>query len=207
MSEGAAHRRGFDKGAFFRLCRMLHAYASAFAFLSLMFFSVTGVMLNHPGWFEALILRETSTTVQLTPAQIAAARAAPDPSRALVAVISKTLELPGTLSSGDVMDDRALVRLDGPKGSTDLNINLATGVARVRIERPDLMLIIQDLHRGKNSGAAWRWVIDLTAYLVVALSVIGFVLLFTLRFRLRTSLVLAGLSLVAMVAVVALLIR
>ena len=75
------------------------------------------------------------------------------------------------------------------------------------MDRPGLMLIVQDLHRGKNSGAAWRWVIDITAYLVGLLSVIGFVLLFTLRFRLRTSLVLAALSLAAMVAVVALFIR
>ena len=207
MSEDASPLRGFDKGAFFRLCRMLHAYISAFAFLSLMFFSVTGVMLNHPAWFENLEPRETSTTVRLTPDQIAAARAAPDPAKALAAEIGRTLPLPGALSSGDIVGDRALVRLDGPKGSTDINVNLATGVARVRVDRPGLMLIVQDLHRGKNSGAAWRWVIDITAYLVGLLSVIGFVLLFTLRFRLRTSLVLAALSLAAMVAVVALFIR
>ena len=204
MSEAAQPRRGLDKGAVFRLCRMLHAYVSAFAFLSLMFFSVTGVMLNHPEWYESLEPHETVRAIQLTPDQVAAARAAPDPSKALVAEIGRQGVLPGALSSGDVMGDRALIRLDGPKGSTDIDVNLATGAAKVRIDRPSAMLIIQDLHRGKNSGAPWRWIIDITAYLVALLSVLGFVLLFTLRFRLRTSLVLAALSLVAMVAVVAL---
>ena len=38
-----------SSGDFFRVCRWLHGYLSAFAFLSLMLFSATGLILNHPG--------------------------------------------------------------------------------------------------------------------------------------------------------------
>ncbi len=61
--------------------------------------------------------------------------------------------------------------------------------------------MIGDLHRGKNAALPWRMVIDLSAILVLALSVIGYVLFFSLRFRLRTSLILTGASLAVLVAV------
>ena len=38
----------FNKGAFYRQCRMLHAYLSAGAFVMLMFFALSGLLLNHP---------------------------------------------------------------------------------------------------------------------------------------------------------------
>src|SRR6185312_12483078 len=53
VRERAARAASFDKGAVFRLSRMLHAYLSAFAFLALFFFSATGVLLDHPEWFES----------------------------------------------------------------------------------------------------------------------------------------------------------
>ena len=52
VRDKATKPASLDKGAFFRLCRMLHAYLSAFAFLALFFFSATGILLNHPEWFE-----------------------------------------------------------------------------------------------------------------------------------------------------------
>ena len=36
-----APRRKFNKGAFYRTCRMLHAYLSAAAFITLMFFALS----------------------------------------------------------------------------------------------------------------------------------------------------------------------
>lgn len=70
--------------------------------------------------------------------------------------------------------------MDGPKGASTIDLNLSTGVAVVTTDRAATMLMIQDLCRGKNVGAAWRWVIDLSAYLILALSIIGYVLFFSL---------------------------
>src|SRR5690242_20539981 len=39
------------KISFYRQCRLWHGWLSAFAFLALMFFSATGLLLNHPEWF------------------------------------------------------------------------------------------------------------------------------------------------------------
>ena len=40
------------KGEFYRLARDWHGYLSALAFLALIFFASTGVLLNHPGLLQ-----------------------------------------------------------------------------------------------------------------------------------------------------------
>lgn len=197
-------KAGFNKGEFYRQCRMLHAYFSAFAFLALIFFSITGVMLNHADWFEGLSPAETTTEATVPAAALAQAKAAPDPAKALAEAVAIQVPVNGAFSSGDIMGDQALLRFDGPKGTTDAEVDLTTGKANLRGTAAPLLLMIQDLHRGKNSGEAWRWVLDLSAYLILALSLIGYILFFSLRFRLRISLILTGVSLIAMIGIVAL---
>jgi hypothetical protein len=192
---------GLDKGAFFRLCRMLHAYLSAFAFLALIFFSATGVLLNHSEWFAGYHPAEKAASVSLTPAELAAAKAAKDPGRALAAAVALKTPLKGAYASSDLGDRQALIHLEGPKGSSDLTVDQTTGQVQARVASASFAAIIQDLHRGQNSGAPWRFVIDAGAYLILALSLIGYVLFFSLRFRLRNSLILTGVSLATMVAV------
>ena len=46
---GAKPRSAFEI-ALYRQCRAWHGYLSAFAFIALMFFSATGILLNHPDW-------------------------------------------------------------------------------------------------------------------------------------------------------------
>jgi hypothetical protein len=180
---------------------MLHAYLSAFAFLALIFFSATGVLLNHPEWFEAYQPTEKPVAFALSPAELAAAKAAKDPGPALAAAAAAHAPLAGAYASADIEDRQALLRFDGPKGSADLTIDLATGKATGKVARAGLMAIVQDLHRGKNSGLPWRWVIDLSAWLVLGLSLIGYVLFFSLRFRLKTSLILTAASLAVLVGI------
>lgn len=198
---GKAPRPGFDKGAFYRLMRMLHTYVSAIAFASLLFFSVTGILLNHPEWFDNDTPRERTAETVLTPAEVVAARAANDPGRALAAAIARRVSLPGAYSSGEILDDQALIRLDGPKGTADVSVDLKTGRASIRIGEASFASLIIDLHRGKNSGEAWRIFIDLSAWLFLAVSIIGFVIVFSLRFRMTTSLAMAVGGTIAMVAI------
>lgn len=202
----AGQRGGFNRGAFFRTCRMLHAYLSAFAFLALIFFSVTGVMLNHPAWFEALTAKDSKAQVTAPRAELAAALKLQDPGPALVEAIGKLTPLKGAYSSADIEGDEALLRLDGPKGTSVIDLDLSTGKAEVSVSRSNAMVMIQDLHRGKNSGATWRWLIDISAYVILGLSLIGYILFFSLRFRLKTSLILTATSLLLMVGIVVLLV-
>ncbi|MEI7932592.1 MAG: PepSY-associated TM helix domain-containing protein [Alphaproteobacteria bacterium] len=201
MSETKSANRAFDKGAFYRLTRMLHGYLSAFAFIALMFFSVTGVLLNHPEWFENYTPREAAKTVTLAKADIDTAARQKDPGRALAALVASKTDLPGAFSSEDIDGGQAILRLDGPKGTSDVIVDMETGKAEVRTTKASFNSLMMDLHRGKNSGGPWRLVIDATAYVVLALSILGYILFFSLRFRLKTSLILTGVSLALLAAV------
>lgn len=191
------------KAEVYRQSRTWHGYLSAFAFLTLIFFAVTGLILNHPEWIEARgDLPSTTATVQIAPADLAAAKAAKDPSRALAEEVGRHTPLIGAYQSGEVIDEEAMIRLEGPKGSSDIAVDLAGGKAEVTTTRARLIDTLNELHRGKNASAAWKAVIDISAILILALSIIGYVLFFSLRFRLKTSLILTAVSLVAMAGVV-----
>ncbi len=56
-----------------------------------------------------------------------------------------------------------------------------------------LMALMNDLHKGRDSGTAWSWVIDISALLMVFVSVTGFILIFYLR-RKRMSGVLTAVA-------------
>jgi hypothetical protein len=187
-----------DKGGFYRLCRMLHAYLSAFAFLALMFFAVTGITLNHPEWFPTSGGDIPPATVRLPPATIRAALAAKDPPLALAQAVEEGAEVTGAYHSGDVIDQEAVLRWEGVRGSAEAEIDLSTGEAKITGQRAPTFTLLGDLHKAKNSGATWKWVIDLSGAIIVALSIIGYVLFFSLRFRLRTSLILTAASLAAL---------
>jgi hypothetical protein len=187
----------------YKQSRAWHGYLSAFAFLALIFFSITGLLLNHPEWTASDKEQPSKdTTVTLAADELAKARAAEDPSKALAVAVGRKTPLLGAYQSGEVIDEEAMLRLEGPKGSSDVIVNLATGEAEVTVKRARLIDTINELHRGKNSGAAWKAVIDVSAILILLLSVIGYVLFFSLRFRLRTSLILTGVSLAGMIAIV-----
>ena len=192
--------QGFDKGAFYRLCRMLHAYLSAFAFLALMFFSVTGLLIDHPEWLQGRG-QETDLKLTVPAAVLAEAAKAKDPNAALAGAVARMTPLVGAYKSGEAEDGTANLRFQGVKGASTILVDMKTGQADVTIERSTALTVIGDLHRGKNASVPWRAVIDISAILVLALSVIGYVLFFSLRFRLRTSLILTGVSLGALVAI------
>lgn len=191
----ARDRGAFGMGDFYRLARMLHGYLSAFAFLALMFFSVTGLTLNHPEWLAGQPA-EKVRKIHLPKAELAAALKAPQPERALAAAASRQAPVAGRYQSGEILDGEALLRMEGPGGVTDITVTTATGEGEVSTRPASAIALLNDLHKGKAAGKAWAWVIDLSAVLFILLSVLGYVLFFSLRFRLKTSLVLTGVSLV-----------
>lgn len=191
------------KGEFYRQSRAWHGYLSALAFLALMFFAGTGLLLNHPEWTSSKADRPSQDqTLALPRAELDRAKAAADPGRALAEAIGRRTRLLGAFQSGEVIDDQALLRLEGPRGATDVTVDMATGAVEVSIQHARLVDTLNDLHRGKNAGKAWKLAIDLSAAIILALSVIGYLLFFSLRFRLRTSLLLTGASLLVLVGVV-----
>ena len=189
-------------GDLFRWCRWLHGYLSAFAFLSLMFFSATGILLNHPEWMRAARPAETKAQTTLDAKTLAAARAVEEPGPILAKAIAAATPLLGELKSAEVAGEEVFLRLEGPKGSSDAIVDMTTGVTEVTVERASTLTLLNELHKGRGSGAPWKAFIDISGVIFLLLSLIGYVIFFSLRLRWRSSLVVTGVSLLAMGAVI-----
>jgi hypothetical protein len=180
--------------AFYTQCRLWHGYLSAFAFLALMFFSATGILLNHPDWLvgDGGTPRLLRTTI--APDRLRAAKKGSDVGAALGRLVEQALPVLGAYSSGDLEGNSAILRFEGVKGATDVTVDLDSGATEAHLKSADPVTMLDDLHRGKNAGPVWQAFIDIAGIVILVLSMLGYVLFFAMRFRLRTALVLTALS-------------
>jgi hypothetical protein len=175
---------------------------SAIAFAWLLFFAFTGILLNHPSWFGGSDVATTVKDLRLTVTDRLKIRSSRDPGPELVAVLRRTMDLPGEIVSADMVGDAAFIRMRGAKGSVDIQADLRGGAGKASIERTSLPGLLKELHRGEHAGEIWRALIDISGGLLIATSLIGLALYFSLKYRLRVALILIGVGLAVMVAAI-----
>ncbi|HMN46464.1 MAG TPA: PepSY-associated TM helix domain-containing protein [Povalibacter sp.] len=179
---------------FHRYCRLLHGWLSAIAFLALCFFSVTGLLLNHPQWTEGEPPAPVTKTVQLDPQAVKRIELADDPGAVLAEIAAAHAALRGEYSSGDRAGPDVFARLQGVRGLTDVRVNLPTGRLEIVIEPAPATLVMNELHRAERASPSWRLLVDVVAVLLIVLSLIGYLIFLSMRFRLRTALLLTLVS-------------
>lgn len=177
--------------------RWLHIYVSLLGFTALLFFAVTGITLNHPTWFGVEAERTSEHTGQLavkllnrpmatTPAD--AANGEIDygmqvDQLAVAEYLRATHRLRGAVGEFRVDERECLIVFKGPGYSADVVVDRATGDYQLTETALGAIAIINDLHKGRDSGAGWSWVIDVSALLLVFVSITGLVLIFYLKRR------------------------
>lgn len=185
----------FNKGAFYRAARMWHGYLSAAAFIMLIFFASSGILLNHPDWFGAGRSDKPLVDIQLSEAELNSVLESDSPESVLSDRLSQDVKLVGQLKDAEFTEFDAVMRFSGVKGKTDVFLDFETGVAEVEVQAANVTSIIHDLHRGKDAGVFWKAFIDITAGLILVMSIAGLILFFSLRFRLAKSLKIMGATL------------
>lgn len=189
-----------DMMTFYRLCRAWHGYLSAVAFVWLLFFSITGILLNHPTWLRNDKPVAVSRQFRLQPAELASLTAKAEPGPAFVRAVRGKLGLKGQIDSSEVVGQQLFVRMRGASGSSELQLDLQSGQGSAAIESFPIPTIFKELHRGEKAGAAWRAMIDITGFALVTTSILGLMIYLSLRFRLRTALFLVAGGLAMMAA-------
>jgi len=181
-----------------KYCRMLHAYLSAFAFLILMFFAASGLLLNHPEWFAGGEIGEDKTTeANFSIEALSDVASINDEGIAFAEFAKERLPLLGDFHSAEVFpEEEAFLKFSGSKGKSDVVIDLVNGKVEYEVTKASLVEIMHNLHRGKDSGAVWSKVIDVSAILILVMSMFGFLLMFFIKFRLVNSMVILGTSVV-----------
>lgn len=180
------------KNDFYRYCRLLHGWLSAFAFIALCFFSFTGLLLNHPEWLSSANREVDKRSFTLSNSELTQLRAAADPARMLIELAGQRVALKGSTSEDNVDADsvgnEVFVRAQGVRGESFLRADLRSGALEVTVESAPTLSILNELHRAERAGAGWRLAVDVIAIVLIVLSLLGYLIFLSLRgARLRTA--------------------
>lgn len=162
--------------------RWIHVYISMFSMLAVLFFSFTGLTLNHPEWTFGQ--KETRTTRSGTLPR--GWRTEKGIDWLLVSEHLRKHEQVHGLVEDRRVDGEGALSFKAPGYAADCTFSLATGQYRVDITQQGIIGVLNDLHKGRDSGGMWSLVIDLSAALLCVVSVTGIALLLYLK-KMRAS--------------------
>lgn len=170
--------------------RWLHIYLSMVSFAIVFFFAVTGITLNHADWFTG-----QQRTSQFRGRMKSNWLGPKVEKLEVVEYLRKTHAVRGAVSDFRVDEAQCSVTLKGPGYSADAFVDRATGAYELTVTAMGLVAILNDLHKGRDTGGAWSWVIDISAWLLVLVSLSGMVLLWFIHRRRVSGYLLAGIGL------------
>lgn len=159
--------------------RQWHWISSALCLVGMLLFAVTGVTLNHAAQIEAspnIIERQA-----MLPAPLQQRLLADQPDEGLPSDLRAWLEteLNIDLASRDAEwnDGELYIALPRPGGDAWLSLDLASGELLFESTDRGWIAYFNDLHKGRNTGQAWSWFIDIFAGVCVLFSLTGLLLL------------------------------
>ena len=153
--------------------RNLHIYISMFGLLAILFFAVTGIMLNHQDWFGF-----SEPVTRKSEAAFPAGMLKEPDKLAIVEKLRKDFGATGALNSFDMQDDQLTIVFKGPARRFDAVIHRPDGHMEITFETYGMGGRIAELHRGVDSGPVWSYVIDISAVLLTVTSLTGLILWF-----------------------------
>lgn len=164
--------------------RLIHIYSSMAVLLALLFFSLTGVTLNHGDWGSDAGKHYRELEKRLPDGQFPTALpAGSDQRRALTAQLRQWLEqaygMPGgeLTQTFDESEQRIELDIKRPGGYALADINLAEQQFYLVDDFAGYLSLANDLHKGRHAGGSWRWLIDVVAVICVLFALSGFYLL------------------------------
>lgn len=163
-----------------QVSRWLHIYLSMVSFVIVLFFSVTGLTLNHADYFAGEV-KTTTEKGKLNVAWVNATDTLHIAKLEVVEYLRKTNNIKGELSEFRIDDAECSLSFKGPGYGADVFIDRATGAYELSLMRAGTVGILNDLHKGRDSGKAWAWVIDISAILMTLVSVTGLILILYIK--------------------------
>jgi uncharacterized protein len=160
-----------------------HWISSALCLVGMLLFSVTGITLNHAGQIEgkAQVTTRTGELPEAVRAELAAAPAAkdtplPEGVRRWAAQAPLSVDVPAD-AGVDWSPEEAYVALPRPGGDAWLRIDRASGEAEYESTDRGWISYFNDLHKGRHTGTAWSWFIDIFAVAALLFSITGLFIL------------------------------
>jgi len=172
-----------------KFSRWLHIYLSMVSFVVVLFFSVTGVTLNHTDIFQG----KTYTTEEkgkITVAWVNVKDTLEVAKLSIVEYLRNTNKVKGAVSDFRIDETQVSVTFKGPGYQADAFVNRETGEYELSKTQTGFVGFMNDLHKGRDTGKAWLWVIDVSAIFLIMVSLSGLMLLLFIKRKRITGLLL-----------------
>lgn len=162
------------------LIRLLHIYASLIGLMTVLFFGVTGLTLNHPQWFDTgyQAIREDTGTIDKS---LVIGAAVETKKLEIVEFLRSKHGIHAALKDLQVDEYQLNVAFAGPGYTADISIDRETGKYQFSELRLGFAAVINDLHKGRDAGPVWSLFIDISAVLMVFIAITGTLLLIWLK--------------------------
>ncbi len=149
-----------------------------FSLLAILFFSLTGITLNHPDWTFANSETKKELKGQLPQGWKSGSK--PDLFR-----IGEYLRahdgVRGTADKPEVDDEEGTLSYKAPGYNADCVFNVKTGTYDLTVTTQGFIGMMNDFHRGNAAGTGWRWLIDVAGILLSVVAFTGLCLLYYLK--------------------------
>ena len=168
-----------------------HWISSAICLVGMLLFSVTGITLNHPS--EITVEPEVISLTAVVPQQILLSlqNETTDGNEPLPSELASWLSDEFNKSVGsrpaEWTEDEIYLSMQGPGSDAWLAIDRISGDVEFESTNRGWVAYFNDLHKGRNTGTAWKWFIDLFAVATLVFCITGlFLLYFHARHRRMT---------------------
>jgi hypothetical protein len=162
------------------LSRWLHIYGSMISFAIVFFFSVTGITLNHPDYFAGE-LKSTQEKGKLDSNWVINRDTNKIAKLEIVEFLRKNHHITAPVSEFRIDDTQCTISFKGPGYAADAFINRENGAYELTLLQAGIVGIMNDLHKGRDTGPKWSWVIDVSAVLLVLVSLSGMILILYIK--------------------------
>ncbi|QNN47121.1 PepSY-associated TM helix domain-containing protein [Thermomonas brevis] len=172
----ARQRRGY----WLRTLHQWHWISAAVCLVGMLLFAVTGITLNHAAKIEAtpVVVHVNdvlpAALLKRLPARTEGNAELPAP---VVAWLREKHGIVADAREAEWSEDEIYLSMPGPGHDAWLSIQKEGGA--LEYERTDrgTLAFLNDLHKGRNAGAAWSWFIDLFAVACIVFTATGLFLL------------------------------
>lgn len=158
-----------------------HWISAAISLIGMFLFAVTGFTLNHAASIGATpkVTQNEATLPIALLAELKATPAAKDaPLPAPVAAhVAGAVHLDPAGRPAEWSDDEVYVAMPGPGRDAWISIDRTSGAISSELTDRGWVSYLNDLHKGRNTGTAWFWFIDIFALACVVFTLTGLLLL------------------------------
>lgn len=160
-----------------RTSRTVHWISSALGLAGLLFFSVTGITLNHPDWFGS-DRSSAYSEIELAAAWQVKFHDADDLGKLeLLAEEVRRHWVLGVPRNIDHDEYEWVLDYQRPGGLSTVVLDMERGLLSHEAVNDGLVALINDLHKGRHSGKVWFYLIDVVALVCLLFAATGILLL------------------------------